>query len=116
MGLVYSTEKGRICPRCNQPVNACQCKATGSQRAASKGDGIVRIQRQTQGRGGKVVTTVSGISLPAEELKQLAKKLKQLCGSGGTINDGVIEIQGDHRSTLKAELERLDYHVKLAGG
>jgi translation initiation factor 1 len=117
MGLVYSTEKGRICPQCSHPLNACQCKITNAKQIShKKNDGIVRLQRQTQGRGGKVVTTITGIDLPAEELKQLAKKLKQACGSGGTINDGVIEIQGDHRTGLKSELEILGYTVKLAGG
>lgn len=117
MGLVYSTEKGRMCPQCNQPTDTCQCKAQRSQEAIDRTeDGIVRIKRQTQGRGGKVVTTISGIALPPEELKQLAKKLKQLCGSGGTISDGIIEIQGDHREPLKAALEKLGHNVKLAGG
>jgi len=74
------------------------------------------LQRQTQGRGGKTVTAISGIDLPQDELKQLAKRLKQLCGCGGSITDGIIEIQGDHRATLQSELERLGYKVKLAGG
>ncbi|MFT3930431.1 MAG: translation initiation factor Sui1 [Spongiibacteraceae bacterium] len=117
MGLVYSTEKGRICPRCNHPVDECQCSALRAQSVMGcSEDGIVRIKRQTQGRGGKVVTTISGIALPAEEVKQLAKKLKQACGSGGTVSDGIIEIQGDHRDKLKTELEKLGHTVKLAGG
>lgn len=117
MGLVYSTETGRICPHCEKPITNCQCKTAKSKKNSSTpGDGIVRLQRQTQGRGGKTVTTINGIDLPAEELKQLAKRLKQLCGSGGTVNDTAIEIQGDHRDTLKAELIRLGYTVKIAGG
>lgn len=117
MSLVYSTDRGRMCPQCARPLNACQCKTTRAKKAASQqNDGVVRLQRQTQGRGGKTVTTISGIDLPDEDLKQLAKKLKQLCGSGGTINDGIIEIQGDHRTLLKPEIERLGYTVKLAGG
>ena len=117
MGLVYSTEKGRLCPQCEHPISACQCKtANAKTHATTGGDGIVRLQRQTHGRGGKTVTTISGISLPIEELKQLAKRLKQLCGSGGSITDGIIEIQGDHRAGLQTELERLGYKVKLAGG
>lgn len=116
MGLVYSTETGRMCPHCKQPLNACQCKAANKKSASAPADGIVRIQRQTQGRGGKVVTTISGVNLPDDELKQFAKRLKQLCGSGGTINDGIIEIQGDHRTAIKSELDRLGYKAKLAGG
>lgn len=116
MGLVYSTETGRICPRCERAVSACTCKTENANAAAPQGDGVVRLQRRTQGRGGKTVTTITGVNLPAEELKQLAKRLKQLCGSGGSIHEGVIEIQGDHRPNLKVELERLGYTVKLAGG
>lgn len=117
MGLVYSTEKGRICPACARPINACTCKSASANKTTPiSDDGIARLQRQTHSRGGKVVTTITGINLPADELKPLAKRLKQMCGSGGTINDGVIEIQGDHRDALKTELERLGYKVKLAGG
>ena len=117
MGLVYSTESGRICPHCEHPITACQCKPSRTNNVTPTiDDGIVRLQRQTHGRGGKVVTSITGVNLPATELKQFAKRLKQLCGSGGTIGDGSIEIQGDHRAALKSELERLGYKVRLAGG
>lgn len=117
MGLVYSTDNGRICPHCERPVAACNCKASSANKITPiSADGIVRLQRQTHGRGGKVVTSITGVSLPAAELKLFAKRLKQLCGSGGTVSDGIIEIQGDHRVALKSELERLGYQVKLAGG
>ncbi len=115
MGLVYSTDQGRMCPQCAHPQKQCQCK-TAQTQAAIKSDGIVRLQRQTQGRGGKVVTTITGLDLPPEEIKLLAKKLKQACGCGGTFSDCTIEIQGDHRPTLKAELEKLGHTVKIAGG
>ena len=101
--LVYSTETGRIKPQDKQP------KLTQS-------DGIVRIRRETKGRKGKGVTTLSGIDLDPSTLKQLAKQLKQLCSTGGSIKNGVIEIQGDHRDKLKAELEKRHFTVKLAGG
>jgi translation initiation factor 1 len=81
-----------------------------------KTDGIVRIHRETKGRKGKGVTLLTGIPLPAEELKTLAKSLKQKCGTGGTVKDGVIEIQGDQRQLLLAELQKLGWKVKLAGG
>lgn len=112
MGLVYSTDKGRLCPGCGQPAAQCACRDAG----AVLGDGNVRIQRQTQGRGGKAVTVVTGLPLNADGLKDLAKQLKQRCGSGGAVKDGSIEIQGDHRQVLKAELEQRGYRVKLSGG
>jgi|TARA_B110000503_G_scaffold46449_1_gene75782 translation initiation factor 1 len=100
--LVYSTDVGRI--------------KEGEQSQAFSGDGTVRIRRETKGRKGKGVTTVSGIELPEAELKALAKQLKQKCSTGGTVKSGVIEIQGDHRDLLKAELEKRGHQVKLAGG
>ena len=110
--LVYSSGQGRICPGCSQPVAKCRCK----QQAAPKGDGIVRIRRETKGRKGKGVTLITGVPLTGDELKQLAKKLKQKCGTGGTIKDGVIEIQGDHHDLLMTELPQLGWQVKKAGG
>jgi translation initiation factor 1 len=100
--LVYSTDAGRI-------------KETLSEQPIET-DGIVRIRRETKGRKGKGVTTVSGVGLAEAELNTLAKKLKQKCSTGGTVKDGVIEIQGDHREKLKSELEKLGHNVKLAGG
>jgi translation initiation factor 1 len=111
--LVYATGQGRMCPGCGRPVAACAC---ASRQAGPRGDGIVRISRQTKGRKGKGVSCVTGIALPADALEALAKQLKQRCGAGGTVKDGVIEIQGDHRETLAAELKKLGYTVKLAGG
>jgi translation initiation factor 1 len=110
---VYSTEHGRLCPQCQRPVADCVC---GKAPGTSAGDGIVRIQRETKGRGGKAVSVVTGVPLAGAELKTLAKTLKQKCGVGGAIKGGNIEIQGDHRDTLKKELEALGYRVKLAGG
>lgn len=101
--LVYSTETGRIKPE----------KERQQQR---NGDGIVRLRREVSGRKGKGVTTISGLDLPDTELKKLAKNFKQLCGTGGSVKNGVIEIQGDHREQLKATLEQQGYTVKLAGG
>ena len=110
---VYSCQTGRLCPACGKALGNCRCK---QQQANPAGDGIVRIQRQTKGRKGKGVTLVTGVPLTAEELKQLAKKLKQQCGTGGTVKDGIIEIQGDHRQRLQEELQKLGWRVKQAGG
>jgi translation initiation factor 1 len=83
---------------------------------APAGDGIVRVRRETSGRGGKTVTTISGVALASDALAELASELKRACGTGGTVRDYVIEIQGDHRATLVAQLEQRGYTVKLAGG
>ena len=113
-GLVYSTEAGgRTCPECRQPLDQCQCK---SETRSTSSDGIVRLHRETKGRKGKGVTLVKGLDLPEKDLKALAKTLKAKCGTGGTIKEGVIEIQGDHRDTLQTELEKQGWTVKKAGG
>jgi translation initiation factor 1 len=102
--LVYSTDQGRI------------KEEKTAKTEAPIGDGIVRIRRETAGRNGKGVTTISGIPLAESELKDLAKQLKVSCGVGGSLKDGIIEIQGDQREKIKAELEKRGYQVKLAGG
>lgn len=111
-GSVYSTEHGRMCPNCEKPIKDCICS---QNEPLPEGDGIVRIGRETKGRKGKGVTTITGIPLTGKELKQLAKKLKQKCSSGGTIVDHTIEIQGDHRETLKENLKKMGYTVKVCG-
>jgi len=111
--LVYSTEFGRMCPGCNKPVSACECS---KKQSTPKSDGIVRLMRETKGRKGKGVTLITGVPLDDAGLNQLSKFLKQKCGSGGSVKDGVIEIQGDHRDALEKELNGLGYNVKRAGG
>ncbi len=113
MSLVYSTEMGRLCPKCRNPIARCECR---KQKITAAGDGIVRVGRSTKGRKGKGVTVITGIALPAEALKILAKELKQKCGSGGTVKDGVIEIQGEHRNFLVEELKKRGYAAKKSGG
>jgi translation initiation factor 1 len=83
---------------------------------APQGDGIVRVRRETSGRGGKTVTTIAGLPLASDAMAVLASELKRACGTGGTVRDCVIEIQGDHRVPIVAELELRGYSVKLAGG
>ncbi len=111
--MVYSTERGLVCPKCRLPMAKCRC---AKEEPAPAGDGIVRVRRETKGRGGKTVTTVSGVPLGGEALRNLASDLKRRCGSGGTAKDGVIEIQGDHRETIVEELSRRGFTAKLAGG
>lgn len=115
-GLVYSTEHGKTCPDCREALDACICEQSSEEARLAALDGIVRIRRETSGRKGKGVTTINGIPLPEAELKTLAKTLKKRCGTGGAVKDGVIEIQGDHRETLREALMTQGYQVKLAGG
>jgi len=103
LDIVFSTDQGRIRPEKKKP-------------SAPKGDGIVRIGRETKGRKGKGMTVVTGVPLHPEGLRNLAKKLKQKCGTGGTVKAGKIEIQGDHRDLLVAELQTRGYTVKRSGG
>lgn len=112
-GLVYSTEGGRMCPGCRQPQAACRC---GTTPPRTGGDGTVRVSRETAGRGGKAVTVVRGLVLGPDELTSVAKQLKAACGSGGTVKDGAIEVQGDHRDRVVAWLQAEGHRVKRAGG
>ena len=111
-GLVYSTDAGRMCPDCRQPIASCICKA----QAIPNTDGVVRVRLQTKGRGGKSVTMVKGLPLDDQGLAALAKQLRNACGSGGTVKDGVVEVQGDHVTTVMAALQKQSYVVKRAGG
>ena len=113
-GLVYSTESGRMCPECRQPVSACTCKASAG--AVPVGDGVVRVSRQSKGRGGKTVTLVKGLALDPVALALLGKQLRTACGSGGTTKDGVIEIQGDHCELVLETLKKHGHDGKRAGG
>ena len=112
-GLVYSTETGRMCPHCRQALAACTCKS--SAKAAPLGDGKVRVSRSSAGRGGKTVTIVKGLALDAAALAVLGKQLRAACGSGGTVKDGVIEVQGDHCAQVMVLLAKHGYQPKQAG-
>ncbi len=112
--LVYSTDSGRVCPDCRQPVAGCTCRSAA--KAAPPSDGVVRVAYETKGRGGKGVTVVRGVPLDADALLALGKQLRTACGAGGTTKDHVIEVQGDHRETVTATLQKLGHTVKRVGG
>lgn len=112
-GLVYSTDTGRTCPGCGHALKQCCCSKEKTQQ---QGDGVVRVSRQTKGRKGKGVCLITGVDLDEAELKKLAKQLKKKCGSGGTVKNGVIEIQGDQRQVLVDALIKLGFRAKPAGG
>lgn len=101
--LVYSSDTGRV-------------PQQKKQAAAPTGDGIARVRREKKGRRGKTATTISGLRLSPAELKALASELKRQCGSGGSVVDRVIEIQGDKVEVVLAELAKRGYRAKRAGG
>ena len=112
-GIVYSSEYGRMCPVCARPQNDCLCKEASR---GPKGDGNVRVGRETKGRKGKGVTVITGLPLDDKGLQSLSKQLKRHCGAGGTVREGVIEIQGDHRDLLVDLLIKQGYDAKRSGG
>ena len=113
-GLVYSTDGGgTMCPACRRPIAQCACSDAAARAA---GDGVVRVSRETAGRGGKAVTVVRGLALDMDALAAVAKQLKAVCGSGGTVKDGVIEVQGDHADRIVELLKARGHNVKRAGG
>ncbi len=114
--LVYSSDGGRVDAPDERRSESSRRKQKGPATPDAPDDGIVRISRSSKGRKGKGVTLVTGLPLQGEGLKELARQLKQKCGSGGTLRDNVVEIQGDHRDALVAELSRRGYTVKRAGG
>ena len=110
--IVYSTEQGRICPGCGNPVKQCTCR----KQTSPTGDGNVRVSRETKGRKGKGVTLIKGLAMDAATLGLMSKKLKTMCGSGGTIKKGIIEIQGDHIERILEYLKEQGIKAKQAGG
>lgn len=103
-----------MCPECRKPLTLCECGKAA--KAAPAGDGIARVSRETKGRGGKSVTVIKGMALDPDALGALGKQLRTACGSGGTVKDGVIEIQGDHCDRVMDALQKQGYRAKRAGG
>ena len=123
--IVFSSERGRLCPECGSASGSCRCKkktktkkkrANPSTSPPPPGDGTVRVSRTRRGRKGKTVTLVEGVAVSADALRDLASDLKKRCGTGGAIKEGVIEIQGDQRETLVSALEGRGFRVKVSGG
>jgi len=113
-GLVYSTGQGEMCPACGKVKSSCICSSL--KKNVIQGSGVVRVSRETAGRKGKGVTLIAGLPLDENGVTALAKKLKTTCGAGGTVKEGVIEIQGDHREKVVAELIKMGYPAKKSGG
>lgn len=106
-GIVFSSEYGKMCPVCKRPIKECKCLNS---------NGIVRVSRETKGRKGKGVTIITGVPLHDEDILKLGKELKQKCGAGGTVKNGIIEIQGDHRDKIVQELQNMGWTIKRSGG
>lgn len=111
--LLYSTGDGRICPDCGLSWGDCICRET---KPAYGGSEVLKVRREVKGRKGKTVTTVSGVGGSETAIQDLAKTLKQALGTGGSVKDGIIVIQGDHRPRIVALLKERGFTVKLAGG
>ena len=114
--LVFSTQTS-ACPGCHKPLRKCKCRLVQDNgKLRQVVDPPIRISRESKGRKGKGVTLISGLEMNDADLKSLAKKLKALCGSGGTVKNATIEVQGDHRDQIKLELDKHFKNVKLSGG
>jgi translation initiation factor 1 len=111
---VYSTNP-KVTTRCRK-CGSDPCRCSTRVKSLPLAQQVAHIRRETKGRHGKTVTVVSNLQLSADDMKSLSKHLKQACGSGGTVKDGNIEIQGDHRDKVAAELEALGYKTKFVGG
>jgi translation initiation factor 1 len=111
---VYSTEHGQVCALCQRPKSTCSCAR--DKRSAVVGDGSVKVRRETKGRGGKTVTTISGLALNRDQLRELLSDLKRRVGTGGAEKDGILEIQGDHCDVILQELAKRSIKAKRAGG
>lgn len=113
--LVYSTDTGRTCPVCRAALSACRCAAEAAAKVPA-GDGVAKVSREKQGRGGKTVTVVRGLPLPEADLAALGKRLRAAMGSGGTAKGGVLEVQGDHAERVLAWLLAEGHRAKRSGG
>ncbi len=114
--MVWDSALGQTCPGCGEVVDRCRCSAATESVGDSRAAGPVRLSLDRKGRRGKSATLIEDLLLSEVDLRQLAKVLKKRVGTGGTVVDGRIEIQGDHRDLLAAELEARGYRVKRVGG
>lgn len=118
--VIYSTDTAELCPQCGRQPGRCRCKKNSSQKSSNQTATLstdkVIVSRETKGRKGKGVTIITGIPLQDDELQALGKKLKQACGSGGTVKERRIEIQGDRRDQVMLFLSQYPWTVKKSGG
>ncbi len=110
---VYSTDRGRLCPECGLALARCLCR---NEAVRYHTDDVIHLYREVKGRKGKVVTIITGIGGSREDLKEMARQIKQALGTGGSIQEGDILIQGDHRTAIKDWLSKRGLNVKISGG
>ena len=113
--LVFSTEGDNRCKKCERALKKCQCLPT-NELENKRTNSTIKVQYERKGRKGNGVSIIKNLALPIDEIKTLTKELKVKCGSGGSIKNLQIEIQGDHRDKIKTFLESKQYKVKIAGG
>ena len=109
---VYSTGAGRMCPGCGWPADNCQCSSQRAGTAPVPARIVAKLRIEKSGRGGKTVTVVYGLPENGEFLKELSQELKRACGTGGTVVEGGVELQGDRRERARDVLVKRGYVVK----
>jgi translation initiation factor 1 len=110
--LVYSTDKGRTCPKCGWPQNDCKCSTSTGANEALPSRIVAKLRMEKKGRGGKIVTVIDGLPRNDAFLKDLASELKRVCGTGGAVLEDGVEIQGDLRDRIRAALQKKNFIVK----
>ena len=110
--LVYSSDRGRICPTCGWPADNCKCSRTNPREASVPDRVVAKLRMEKAGRGGKTVTVIYDLPRSAEFLKTLCADLKRACGTGGTVVDDTVELQGDHRDRVRELLQKKSFVVK----
>jgi translation initiation factor 1 len=111
--LVYSTDVGRVCPGCGWPTHDCKCRQRAANAEPIPGRIVAKLRLEKKGRGGKTVTVVAGLPQNAAFLKDLCQDLKRTCGTGGTVVDGGVELQGDLRDRVRESLLKKGFAVKV---
>jgi translation initiation factor 1 len=115
-GLIYSTEHGKMCPSCKKAIPQCNCSSNQTSPKSLPNGKCVEVRRETKGRKGSGVIVVRGVPLSKADLHSFATHLKQKCGTGGTVKDGAIEIQGENCELVMEEIAKQGWKVKKIGG
>ena len=115
-GLIYSSEHGKMCPACSQPFTSCKCSEIASKKQNSPSSNCVEVRRETKARKGSGVVVIRNLPLSKSDTQSFAKHRKAKCGTGGTVKDCVVEIQGDNVELIMDEIQKQGWKVKKIGG